>query len=336
MIKLSVLTTIFNGEDFIDEMFESIISQTFKDFEWIIIDDGSTDSTWEKLKKYNDKRIKLFRLDSNRGVGFASHYALSLARGEYIAKVDVDDLSMPTRFEKQISFLNDNPTIDLIDTFVQYFPDNKSVSESARYKFYEEVHEKYVNQYLSVDEISEELYWNCIIINSAMMARKDSVLSVGYSCDLKQGEDYLLYYEMNKAGMKFYKINEILVKVRISGVSTTSSNWDKIDDIKLNIKSVERNSFLINDKRPLIIWGAGKNGKDTLNYIHQIYGIKPSIFFDSDKTKAGKSIEGIAIEQPRNFKGYKICVASSYGQNEIIKTLKEQNYKPLIDYYVVL
>lgn len=336
MTKLSLLTTIYNGEEFLEEMFESVFSQTFQEFEWIIVDDGSTDSTWEKLKQYNDKRIRMYRLPANKGVGFANKYALSLANGDYIAKVDADDISLPNRFEKQVDFLDTHPKIDLIDTFIDYFPHDEKVENSELFHYLKNSHQIQINRERSSDEISEELFWGCWVINAAIMGRREQINTIGYSEDMIQGEDYLMFYEMNKAGMKFYRFPEKLVKIRVSNFSTTTRNQHMIKDISLQIKGSELESFFRDKSRLYVIWGAGQNGKDTFDYIQIKFQIKPFAFFDSAEEKIGKKISNIPIMKPTDVKKYKICVASSYGKDEIISYLKNQGCKPLIDYYVVI
>ncbi|MBB4823649.1 glycosyltransferase involved in cell wall biosynthesis [Sporosarcina luteola] len=336
MTKLSVLTTIFNGEKYLKDMFESVFSQTFSDFEWIIVDDGSTDNTWKKLKKYQkfDERIRLYKLDTNKGVGYANRFALSLAQGEYIAKVDVDDISKPKRFEKQVDVLNAQPDIDVVDSYVEYFAADFDSEISPRFCSMKNYYDNKVNKPWSSEEIAENLYWHCAVVNGAMMGRRKSIEFVGYSAKTKLAEDYLLFYKMNISGMKFYKIRENLVRIRISNESLTARQFHLISEANLNVKRFGLESFLKSDNRPIVIWGAGKKGKDTLLYIKKEFDIEPVLFFDSDKKKEGSYISGIEIVAPRNIEKYKILVESSYGQEEIIVYLKKYNCKPLLDYYV--
>lgn len=101
---------VFNGAPFVEEAVESILAQTFADFEFIIIDDGSTDRSLELLQRYADRdhRIRLFS-QSNLGIGRTRNKALSLATGEFLAVMDSDDVSLPDRFSKQVHYLRDNP-----------------------------------------------------------------------------------------------------------------------------------------------------------------------------------------------------------------------------------
>ncbi|CAM5191002.1 hypothetical protein UACE39S_04175 [Ureibacillus acetophenoni] len=334
-MKLSVVTTIYNGQLFIDSMFESVFKQTFQNFEWIIVDDGSTDSTWEKLQNYKDNRIRLFRLPQNKGVGFANQFALTFVNGQYLAKVDVDDISYPYRFEKQINYLDENASIDLIDSFIEYFPHNQSVELSERYQNLRKSFQTKINREISSEDLTEEILWDCYIINGAMMARSEKIKSIGYDVSATQGEDYLLYYNMLKANMRFARLPEKLVNIRVSDFSTTALNEHLIQNIILQVKKNDLENFVLDSSRPLAIWGAGQCGIDTYHFLRERYNVIPKKFFDSNENKNGKKLFGIEISKPHNFKKYKICIASSYGREDIVKKLKSQGCFPLKDYYII-
>ena len=104
MPEITALMSVYNGEEFIAETIESILNQTYPDFEFVIVNDGSTDRTKEIIESFKDDRIKLFNLDGNRGVGPALNYGLSKVKNKYVVKVDADDISVPTRFEEQKIF----------------------------------------------------------------------------------------------------------------------------------------------------------------------------------------------------------------------------------------
>jgi hypothetical protein len=103
--KVSVLMSVYNGERYLREAVESILNQTSTDFEFIIVDDGSTDSTQSILESYDDPRLLLARNQENIGLTRSLNKGLALAQGEYVARMDADDIAMPYRFEKQIAFL---------------------------------------------------------------------------------------------------------------------------------------------------------------------------------------------------------------------------------------
>ena len=114
--KVTVLMSVYNGEKYLQEAVDSILGQTFKDFEFLIVNDGSTDKTGKILESYNDPRIKIINNEKNIGLTKSLNKGLKLARGEYIARQDADDISMPERLEKEVEFLNQNRSAGLVGT----------------------------------------------------------------------------------------------------------------------------------------------------------------------------------------------------------------------------
>lgn len=117
--KISVIMAVYNGEKYLRESIESILNQTYKDFEFIIVDDGSTDQTGELLKEHqrNDPRVKIITNSQNIGLTKSLNKAIRIAKGRYIARQDGDDVSLSQRLEKQIEFLKKNPEIKILGTF---------------------------------------------------------------------------------------------------------------------------------------------------------------------------------------------------------------------------
>ena len=116
MCKISVVTSIYNGEKYIGETIESIIHQTFTDWEYIIIDNASTDASAEIIKNYanKDSRIRFYRNEENLGISANLNRGFDLARGQYIARTDADDLSYPKRLEKQFQYMEEHSNVSLV------------------------------------------------------------------------------------------------------------------------------------------------------------------------------------------------------------------------------
>ena len=117
---ISVIIPAFNAASFIDEAIKSIINQSYKDFELIIINDGSTDHTEKIINSYEDTRIKLFNNDSNMGIVFSLNKALSLSNGKYIARMDVDDVAHQNRLSLQLNYLKTN-NLDICGSAISLF-----------------------------------------------------------------------------------------------------------------------------------------------------------------------------------------------------------------------
>lgn len=125
--KISVVLCVYNGSDFIFNSIKSILDQSFHDFELIVVDDASNDSTQSILGNIDDPRIILVRNEVNIGLTKSINKAINFARGQYIARQDADDESMPDRLEKQYHYMEANPSIGLLGTFAEFFDDAKSI-----------------------------------------------------------------------------------------------------------------------------------------------------------------------------------------------------------------
>ncbi len=115
---VSIIMSVHNGSSFLHEAIESILSQTFQNFEFIIIDDGSTDLTPSVLERYQslDRRVRIIKLEENLGLPTCLNLGVDQALGKYIARMDADDISLPYRLEEQVKFLTDHPDIDMVGT----------------------------------------------------------------------------------------------------------------------------------------------------------------------------------------------------------------------------
>ena len=111
---VTVLMTVYNGKEYLREAIESVLCQTLNYFEFLIIDDASTDNSTEIINSYNDSRIKLLKNDKNIGQTASLNIGLSRAHGNYLALLDQDDICLPKRLEEQVAFLQENPSISIV------------------------------------------------------------------------------------------------------------------------------------------------------------------------------------------------------------------------------
>jgi glycosyltransferase involved in cell wall biosynthesis len=111
---VSVLMSVYDGERYLRDSVESMLNQTFSDFEFIIVNDSSTDASRAILESYDDSRILLLHNQKNRGLTYSLNRGLAAAKGEYMARMDADDVAMPRRLEKQVSFLRAHPEVGIL------------------------------------------------------------------------------------------------------------------------------------------------------------------------------------------------------------------------------
>ena len=210
---ISVLMPIYNAELYVGEAIESILNQTYKNFEFIIIDDGSTDNSLNIIKSYKDDRIKLFQNDENKGLIYTLNRGLDLAQGKYIARMDSDDISLPKRFEIQVNFLEQNKNIGILGTGAKGFG-VKSFIHS------------YNGRVSGID-----LMKACVIFHPTVFLRKEffDKFNLRYSVDYKACEDYELWTRAIRF-MEIYNIPDILLNYRVhtSNISVTQSSQQNI------------------------------------------------------------------------------------------------------------
>ena len=138
--EISVIMPVYNVEKYINCAIESILEQTFENFEFIIIDDGSTDHTYDIVSQYHDKRIIKIRNASNLGVAATLNKAISIARANYLVRMDGDDISKKNRFEKQLHFMNANPNIGISGSHMELINSDGSIIKEQHKKIgYEDI-----------------------------------------------------------------------------------------------------------------------------------------------------------------------------------------------------
>ena len=119
--KVTVLMPVYNGEKYLKEAITSILLQTFDDFEFLIINDGSSDASVDIIQSFRDPRIRLVHNDTNIGLIATLNKGLKLAHGKYVARMDQDDISLPRRLEKQTYFMDNNPDVGVCGTWIKLF-----------------------------------------------------------------------------------------------------------------------------------------------------------------------------------------------------------------------
>ncbi len=200
---------VYNGEKYLRDAIDSVLGQTFKNFEFLIINDGSTDNTENIIRSYNDERIKLINR-VNGGVSSALNTGLESASGKYVARVDADDICYPTRFMEQYEFMIANPQYVLIGSDAEYI----------------NLHGDFIFNYScnghTNEEIEKRIYDRNPFIHSVVFFLKKEILECGgYDPDAHTFEDHLLWIKVLKKG-KVCNFPKPLVKVRLNPESVTT------------------------------------------------------------------------------------------------------------------
>lgn len=213
---VSVCMPVYNAKRYLAEAIESILSQTFRDFELLIIDDGSNDGSLAMLKRYaaQDSRIRLWS-GPNAGYVPRLNEMLALARGDLIARMDADDVSLPERFAYQVEFLRGHPEVDVVGTATQCIDGQGYTLTDWSFP-------------LGHDEMQElALTGSCPISHPSVMMRRKAVLDVGaYRVDMMPAEDVDLWLRMSERG-RLANLEDILIKYRMHEQSVSEKMQSK-------------------------------------------------------------------------------------------------------------
>ncbi len=204
--------SVHNGEAYLKACIDSILGQTFDDFEFIIVDDASADATAVLLDEYTraDIRVRLVTNKENLGLTKSLNIAIRKAQGEYIARMDADDISFPERFEKQVDFLDKNPEYGVVGAWAKVIDEKGEIID----EFAWETDSKTLKRNL--------IKWNPII-HSLAMIRKSVLDDAGlYDENFRYAQDYELWFRISRLS-KMANIPDFLMSYRVSGKSITSS-----------------------------------------------------------------------------------------------------------------
>lgn len=180
--QISVLLPVYNGGPYLKEAIRSILNQTFKNFEFIIINDGSTDNSKMIMEAYaaTDKRIRIFN-QKNQGLVATLNRGLKLAKYNLIARMDADDIAVPTRLEKQVSFMQKNPNIVVLGSWMKLINHNGVKLRTISYP-------------TTAENLKDRLLQECLMAHPSVCMRKDIILELGgYRQLYKHAEDYDLW-----------------------------------------------------------------------------------------------------------------------------------------------
>lgn len=198
---VSIIMGVYNAEDTLGEAIESIINQTYQNWELIICDDGSTDGSLTVANSYTDSRIVIIKNERNRGLGYSLNRCLQKANGIYIARMDADDISLPARLEKEVYFLKNNPQYSVVSSA-------KTVLGS--------LDDDYLGYVINEPKPEDFIKRNPVPHAPCMMCRECIERVGGYSESMKtlRVEDIDLWIKLLLSGCKFYVLDEPLYSVR--------------------------------------------------------------------------------------------------------------------------
>lgn len=209
--KISVIMPVYKGDEYLSEAVDSILNQTFSDFEFIIICDNPTNETKDILDKYqqSDSRIHVF-YQEQQGLANSLNKGITLAEGKYIARMDADDISLPERLQIQYDFLETNSNIGLCGTWIENFGQKSGIHQLP----------------ITNEDIKSKIFFGYAIAHPSVMIRKEKIDGAGgYNSHFNYIEDYELWTRICDV-TEVYNIPKILLKRRVHGGNITIEKRD--------------------------------------------------------------------------------------------------------------
>lgn len=290
--NISIIMPAFNAEKTIIEAIDSILIQTYIDFELIIINDGSYDETEKIILSYNNNKIKYLSNSTNKGLVYTLNKGISHAKGKYIVRMDSDDIMYPDRLKVQFEFMESNPQIVASGSFVTTFGT-----------------QKYIQKLPVTDlDIRCSLFYGSPIAHPSSIIRKKTLLQfkIEYKEEYIHAEDYKLWYDLSKVG-KLHNINKCLLKYRLSSsqISTKHINIQNttVKRIKKEIVSDFLSTYNINYPEKIDF--------NFLKTINKYYKDNKNKFAIIEKKKFASLISIIYLSLPNNISIYAYYILNS-------------------------
>ena len=232
--KVTVLMSVFNGSTHLAPAVESILNQSFTDFEFLIIDDGSTEPVCDRIRDFCDDRIRLVRQE-NKGLTISLNRGLALAEAEYVARMDADDLSQPERLKSEFEIISSSSNLDLVGTFFSIIDEHGNMLKRKE---------------LIIDPIYR--LWRLLFHNNyghgTIMFRKSPIVGAGmYDTRLRFAQDYDLWSRISRKDNTFV-IPEFLYQYRMNTNSEQASVRNYDDQLQAAIWISDRNLRSCNSK----------------------------------------------------------------------------------------
>ena len=331
-MRVSILIPVRNGEQYLEECLDSIIRQTYQDWELIIVNDHSDDKTEKILNEYKQRENRInFYNNKGKGIIDALKLAYSKSSGKLITRMDADDIMFPDKIELMVKKLHEKGRGYVAVGLVEYFA-KQGVGEG--YQNYE----KWLNVLTLSERNFEEIYRECVIPSPSWMINREDFEKIGAFNSKMYPEDYELTFRMFKYGLKVASISKVIHKWRDYSTRTSRTDPHYSDNFFLPLKMKYFMELHRDNGRPLEVWGAGNKGKELAKYL-----IENCIEFEwacNNLNKIGKEIYGkILISDKEIFSRENpqilITIRNKKANAQIKKVLDSKNLTPNLDYFLL-
>lgn len=294
MKKLTVIMPVYNGEKYLKEAVDSVLSQTFTDFDLLILNDNSSDATASILEDYakKDDRVVVVTKTFNEGPANLRNEGIEKANTPLIALLDADDIALPTRFEKQIKVLEADKELALCGTWFTIFGDKK---------------EKVIKHAVEHDDLKVQFLHSCGLGNSTVMFKKSAIKDLRFEHEYVPAEDYGLWSEFI-ANSKFYNIPESLVRYRWHPGNISQTKEENLRIAEVAIK-----------KRQLTRLGIDQNSEKAIYYVNAVC-LKRKQSFEDIKQTIVASYE--LLEKNKTIQFYNQNVFQKHIERTILRTIR--------------
>jgi len=227
--RATAIMPVYNREEYLKDTIDSVLNQSFADFEFIIVDDGSSDRSVQIIKSYNDPRIKLLINETNRGTSYSRNLAIDISRSKYIITIDSDDINLPQRFAKQIAYMDAHPAVGICGSWV------KTIGETEGGLW---------RCAVQPDIVHCRTLFEAVLCHPSTIIRRKYLdeYSLRYSVELKRAQDWDLYC---RGARHFQVVNipEVLVYYRTRNYPKSSSDEDLISQKYYYFYEIDKRNF---------------------------------------------------------------------------------------------
>ena len=285
--RVSVLLPVFDAAATLEQALESLWLQTFGDFEVVAVDDGSSDGSCDLLEAAGDRdeRLRPVYLP-HRGLVPALTAGLEVCRGQYVARMDADDVAHPSRLALQIELLDGDAALSVASSLVESFPADE-VGEGFR------IYESWLNGLVHHADICREIFIESPIPHPTAMVRRAELLELGGYRDVGWPEDYDLWLRYHAAGRIFAKVPQVLLSWREhpGRLTHTDSRYSVENFLRAKAHFLAAGPLV---DREVFVWGAGKTGRRLSKHLIR-EGAPPAAFIDIAPDKIGGTLKGAPI-----------------------------------------
>lgn len=292
---------VYNGEKYLRESIDSILSQTFSDFEFIIINDASTDSTEEIINSYNDDRIVYLKNEQNLGVAGTLNRGLDVAKGEYVARMDADDIAMPKRFEEQVLYMDAHEDVGVCGSNLIIFSDS---AEDKAYIYSE-----------NDNKIRIDMIFNPAFAHPSVMLRSEIINThnIRYDISFEKAEDYKMWYDILSKS-KGHNVQNPLLRYRHHQSQVTKTNKTEMHIAVSKMRKLMYATLCLNTDKYLELYTRICNGERT---------------FSEAEYSSARELFALILSSPCDYDKKSLKKTLSFINYAIYKNCQHKNYKPL-------